>query len=71
MFTDAQVMQLIESIIYVILGLVVFGLAYVIFEKITPFSICKEIEDDQNIALAIMFGSVIIGLAIIIAAAIS
>ncbi len=71
MFTDAQVVQLIESIIYVILGLVVFGLAYVIFEKITPFSICKEIEDDQNIALAIMFGSVIIGLAIIIAAAIS
>ncbi len=71
MFTDAQVVQLIESIIYVILGLVVYGLAYVIFEKITPFSICKEIEDDQNIALAIMFGSVIIGLAIIIAAAIS
>ncbi len=71
MVTDIQIVHLIESIVYAILGLAVFGLAYLIFEKITPFSICKEIEDDQNIALAIMFGSVIIGLAIIIAAAIS
>ncbi len=71
MVTDTHVVQFIESIVYAILGLAVFGLAYLIFEKITPFSICKEIEEDQNVALAIMFGSVIIGLAIVIAAAIS
>ena len=71
MFNDIQIVHLIESVIYSVLGLAVFGLAYLIFEKITPFSVCKEIEEDQNIALAIMFGSVIIGLAIVIAAAIS
>jgi hypothetical protein len=71
MFNEIQIMHLVESIIYSVLGLAVFALAFVIFDKITPFSVTKEIEEDQNVALAIMFGSVIIGLAIIIAAAIS
>ena len=35
-----------------------------------PFSIRKEIEDDQNTALGIVIGSMLIGIAIIIAAAI-
>ena len=33
-------------------------------------SVTKEIEQDQNVALAIIIGSVIIGMSIIIAAAI-
>ena len=37
---------------------------------LTPFSIRKEIEEDQNVALGIVIGSVIIGLALIIAHAI-
>ena len=36
----------------------------------TPFSVRKEIEEDQNIALAIVIASVILGSALIIAAAI-
>jgi uncharacterized membrane protein YjfL (UPF0719 family) len=39
-------------------------------EKVTPFSIRKEIEEDQNIALGIIIGAAFIGLAIILAAAI-
>ena len=35
-----------------------------------PFSMRKEIEDDQNTALAIVIGAVILGLAIIIASTI-
>ena len=38
--------------------------------KASPFSIRKEIEDDQNTALAIIIGAVIIGVALIIAAAV-
>jgi len=38
--------------------------------KLSPFSVRKEIEEDQNTALAIILGSVLIGLSIIIAAAI-
>ncbi len=61
---------LLTTVIFTVFGLLVFGLAYMIIVKATPFSIRKEIEDDQNTALAIIIGSVIIGVALIIAAAV-
>jgi len=60
----------ITTVVFVVLGLIVFVLAFLIIAKATPFSVRKEIEDDQNIALAIVIGAVILGSAIIIAAAI-
>lgn len=66
-----HITNFILSVVYTVLGLAVFAAAFFIFEKITPFSIRKEIEEDQNTALAIMFGAVIIGLALIISAAIT
>jgi len=59
------------TLAYAVLGLGVFAVAFLVFNAVTPFSVRKEIEDDQSIALAVIFGSVLIGLAIIIAAAIS
>lgn len=61
---------IVTTAIFTVFGLLVFGLAYTIIVKATPFSIRKEIEEDQNTALAIVIGSVIIGIALIIAAAI-
>ncbi len=58
------------TVVFAVFGLVVFALAYFIILKATPFSIRKEIEEDQNTALAIVIGAVIIGIALIIAAAI-
>ncbi|MDI1444523.1 DUF350 domain-containing protein [Polyangium sp. 6x1] len=60
----------LATLIFVTIGLVVFAVAFVIITKVTPFSIRKEIEEDQNTALAIVIGSVILGLSWIIAAAI-
>ena len=60
----------VTTVVFVVLGLIVFALAFLIIAKATPFSVRKEIEDDQNIALAIVIGAVILGSAIIIAAAI-
>jgi uncharacterized membrane protein YjfL (UPF0719 family) len=37
--------------------------------KISPFSVRKEIEIDQNTSLGIIIGAVMIGLSIIIASA--
>jgi uncharacterized membrane protein YjfL (UPF0719 family) len=59
----------LQTIVYTLFGLVVFALAYWAMVKVTPFSIRKEIEEDQNTALAIVIAAVIIGLALIIAAA--
>jgi putative membrane protein len=58
------------TIIFVALGLVVFAVAFLIVVLVAPFSVKKEIEDDQNISLAVIIGSVIIGVAMIISAAI-
>lgn len=60
----------IATVLYTLFGLVVFGIAFWVMTLITPFSIRKEIEEDQNTALAILIGAAIIGLAIIIAATI-
>lgn len=61
---------LVTTVIFTVFGLLVFGIAYMIIVKATPFSIRKEIEDDQNTALAIIIGAVIIGVALIISAAV-
>ena len=61
---------LTTTIIFVAIGLVVFAIAFAIVVLVAPFSVKKEIEEDQNISLAVIIGAIIIGVAIIIAAAI-
>ena len=60
----------ITTLVFVLIGLIVFALAFLVIAKATPFSVRKEIEEDQNIALAIVIASVILGSALIIAAAV-
>ena len=62
---------LVTTLIFVLIGLVVFTIAFLIVVLVSPFSVKKEIEDDQNVALAVIIGAMIIGIAIIIAAAIN
>lgn len=62
---------LLSTVIFVLLGLIVFAGAFFIIVRVLPFSVKKEIEEDQNTALAVLIGSLIIGIAIIIGAAIS
>jgi len=62
--------QIEMTIVYTALGMVFFAIAFFIIVKIAPFSIRKEIEDDQNTSLAILIGSVIVGIALIVSAAI-
>lgn len=68
--SDGFVETLIATVIYAALGMALFGVAFWIINKVAPFSLRKEIEDDQNTALGIVIGSVLIGLSIILAAAI-
>lgn len=61
---------LLSTLAFTVFGLIVFAIAFGIIGKVTPFSIRKELEEDQNVALGIVIGSVILGIALIIAAAI-
>ena len=61
---------LVTTAIFTVFGLLIFGVAYFIIVKASPFSIRKELEEDHNTALAIVIGAVIIGISLIISAAI-
>ena len=67
-YLDLQV--ILATLVYSLMGVVIFSLAFWLMVKIAPFSVQKEIEEEQNTSLGIVMGSVIIGLAIIIAAAV-
>jgi putative membrane protein len=60
----------VDSIVYSILGTLVLGISFYVIEKILPFSMRKEIAEDQNVSLGIILGAFIIGLSIIISSAI-
>lgn len=68
---DEAFENLVIAAMYAALGVALFGVFWLIVVKVSPFSIRKEIEDDQNTALGIVLGCGIIGIAIIIAAAVS
>lgn len=61
---------LLNALIYSILGIVIFAVAFVIIDKMTPYHLWKEIVEDKNVALAILVGALSIGMCIIIAAAV-
>ena len=61
---------LVSALAFSALGIVLFALAFLIIVKVTPFSLRKEIEEDQNTALAIIIASVILGISLIVSAAI-
>ena len=65
---DQLLEVLVTTLIFVSIGIVFFAVAYFILGRMFP--IHKEIEEDQNTALGIVIGSIMIGIAIIIAAAI-
>ncbi|CAN5693413.1 hypothetical protein BH18ACI1_BH18ACI1_00730 [soil metagenome] len=65
---DQLLEVLVTTLIFVFIGLVFFTVAYGILSRVFPMR--KEIEEDQNVALGIVIGSIMIGIAIIIAAAI-
>ena len=62
--------EFVSTIFYTVVGMVLLFVAYKVIDIVTPFPIVKEIEEDQNTALAILIGSVFLSMAIIIAAVI-
>jgi uncharacterized membrane protein YjfL (UPF0719 family) len=63
--------SLITTLAFTMMGVIVFLLAFWLMEKLAPFSLHKEIEEDENKALAMIISSVVLGIALIIMGAIS
>jgi uncharacterized membrane protein YjfL (UPF0719 family) len=61
---------LLNALIYSVLGILIFVIAFLIIDKMTPYHLWKEIVEDKNVALAVLIGALSIGMCIIIAAAV-
>lgn len=64
------VQPLVLSLVFTVIALILFAICITLVVRVTPFSVRKEIEEDQNVALGIIIGSMILGIAIILAASI-
>lgn len=62
--------NVMAAAIFSAIGIVLFIIAFIIFDKITPGSLWKELIEDRNQALGNLMGAVAIALAIIIAASV-
>jgi len=61
---------LLNAVVFAALGILIFVIAFVIIDKMTPYHLWKEIVEDKNVALAVLVGAMSIGMCIIIAAAV-
>ena len=68
--SDVMGNPIVSAVIYSAIGLVILTISIVLMSKLMPLPFWKEVEEDQNTALGIIVGSIVIGISIIIAAAI-
>ncbi|HEV8066403.1 MAG TPA: DUF350 domain-containing protein [Planctomycetaceae bacterium] len=70
-FLQVMGQHLLAAFVFATLGLFVLTVWFWLIVKFAPFAVVREIEQDQNTALGIIIGSIIIGVSIVIAAAIA
>jgi uncharacterized membrane protein YjfL (UPF0719 family) len=58
------------SILYALIGVLVFWISFLIVDKLTPYDLWGEIVEKKNVALAIVVGAMCIAIGLIVAAAI-
>jgi len=61
---------LLGSLVYALLGVIIFWLCFIIIDKITPYDLWEEIVEKQNQALGLVVAAMSLGICIIVAAAI-
>lgn len=59
------------SLVFALLGFVLLFIGYRVFDSLTPQNLGKSIFEDGNVAAAVLAGAFIVGLALVIAAAIA
>ena len=57
------------SILYALIGVLVFWLCFVLIDKITPHDLWREIVEKQNRALGMVVAAMCLGISLIVAAA--
>jgi putative membrane protein len=58
------------SMLYALIGVVIFWVCFVIIDKLTPYKLWDEIVEKQNLALAVVVAAMCISIGLIVSAAI-
>ena len=58
------------SILFALIGIIIFWLGFVIIDKLTPYNLWQELVEKQNMALGLVVAAMSLGISIIVAAAI-
>ncbi len=61
--------MILDATIVGVTGVVVLILGYYIWELVTPYNLRRELHENKNVAVAIVAAAFIVGMAIVIAAA--
>jgi uncharacterized membrane protein YjfL (UPF0719 family) len=59
---------LIDASIFGVVGIVLLILGYYVWELVTPYNVRKELQENKNVAVAIVVAAFILGMAIVVAA---
>jgi putative membrane protein len=62
--------NVVAAVVFAVIGIVILLGSFVAIDRLTPYTLWKELIDDQNTALAILVGALALGISIIVAAAI-
>lgn len=62
--------NLLAALLFAVLGIVILVLSFVMLDRLTPYDLWREVVEKQNVAVAVLGGLALLGLSIIIAAAI-
>lgn len=65
-----QLKYIVASIVYSIIGILILVISFWVIEKITPENTWKELVQNKNMAIAVVFAAYILAIAIIISSAI-
>jgi putative membrane protein len=57
------------SMVYALMGVIIFWVCFVIIDKLTPYKLWTEIVEHKNVALAIVVASMCLSIGLIVAAA--
>lgn len=58
------------SMLFALMGVLVFWLCFLIIDKLTPYDLWAEIVEKKNLALAIVVGAMCIAIGLIVAASV-
>jgi len=69
-FESLNPAAILGSLVYALIGLLIFWLCFLIIDKLTPYHLWHELVEKQNMALGLVVAAMSLGISIIVAAAI-